>query len=267
MSTQGKVVLFLVDGMRPDAMMQAEAPFLHGLVERGASTLECRTIVPSSTLPCHTSLFLGVEPTRHGIVTNTWSPPVRPIPGLIETLQQGGKKSVFCYNWEPLRDLARPEALNAAFFLNNFEVPEGAGDVALAQLVAPWLGSATSEWDFAFVYLGFTDTAGHQSGWMSEPYLRAIGVADRCIAHICAHLPSDCHILVTADHGGHDKTHGTDRHDDVTTPLVISGPSVPAGHTITRPAHITDIAPTIAALFGIPAPAAWIGAPVTYSDL
>lgn len=246
-------------------MMQADAPFLHSLMQRGASTLECRTVVPSSTLPCHTSLFLGVEPTRHGIVTNIWSPPVRPIPGLVETLQSGSRKSVFCYNWEPLRDLARPESLNAAFFLNNFEEPEG--DVGLAELVAPWLGSHTAEWDFAFVYLGYTDTAGHRYGWMSEPYLQAIGTADRCIAHICAHLPSDCHLLVTADHGGHDQTHGTDRHEDITTPLLISGPSIPADHTVARPTHITDIAPTILSLFGIPAPAAWIGAPVTFSDL
>ena len=64
MSLTGKVVLFLVDGMRPDGMMQADAHFLQGLVRRGASTLHCRTVVPSSTLPCHTSLFLGVEPTR-----------------------------------------------------------------------------------------------------------------------------------------------------------------------------------------------------------
>jgi predicted AlkP superfamily pyrophosphatase or phosphodiesterase len=262
MSTTGKVVLFLVDGMRPDGMMQANAPFLHGLKQRGASTLQCKTVAPSSTLPCHTSLFLGVEPTRHGIVTNTWSPPVRPIPGLVETLQRGGKKSVFCYNWEPLRDLATPEALTAAFFLNNFEEPEG--DEALAQLVAPWLGSRTSDWDFAFVYLGYTDTAGHRHGWMSEPYLRAIGVADRCIAHICAALPPDCRILVTADHGGHDQTHGTDRPDDVTTPFLLFGPSIPANHTIDRPVRITDIAPTIAHLFGVPAPDAWIGEPVTF---
>ncbi len=264
MSTTGKVVLFLVDGMRPDAMMQADAPFLHGLLERGASTLRCRTVVPSSTLPCHTSLFLGVEPTRHGIVTNTWSPPVRPIPGLVETLQRGGKKSVFCYNWEPLRDLAAPESLAASFFLNNFEEPEGVGDVALARLTANWLGS-TTEWDFTFVYLGYTDTAGHRFGWMSEPYLRAIGVADGCIARICAALPSDCHILVTSDHGGHDQTHGTDRADDVTTPLLLSGPSVPAHHTLERSVRITDIAPTIVRLFGLTPPDAWIGDPITFA--
>ena len=32
--------------------------------------------------------------------------------------------------------------------------------------------------DFAFVYLGGTDLVGHAHGWMSEPYLQAIGDAD-----------------------------------------------------------------------------------------
>ena len=83
-------------------------------------------------------------------------------------------------------------------------------------------------------------------------------------ATLCEALPADCHILVTADHGGHDQTHGTNREDDITTPLLLSGPSIPANHTIKRSVRITDIAPTIAQLFGLTPPDAWIGSPITF---
>jgi hypothetical protein len=40
--------------------------------------------MPSVTLPCHTSMFRGVTPERHGITTNTWTPQVRPVPSIID---------------------------------------------------------------------------------------------------------------------------------------------------------------------------------------
>ncbi|HLK61707.1 MAG TPA: alkaline phosphatase family protein [Chthonomonadaceae bacterium] len=257
-----KVVLFSIDGMRPDGLQQADTPFFDSLMASGAYTLQGRTVMPSVTLPCHTSLFLGVEPERHGITTNLWTPQVRPVPGIVETLHRAGKTAAFFTNWEPLRDLARPETLQASFFLNNDGVAEGAGDRELAGMAAAWLRDHPV--DFAFVYFGHTDAAGHKHGWMSEPYLRAIGNASRCVATVCAALPEDAHILVTSDHGGHGKSHGTEMEEDMTTPLLLHGPTIPVAYHIERPVRITDIAPTIISLFGLDAPAEWMGTPITF---
>ena len=258
-----KVVLFSIDGMRPDGLQQADTPFFDSLMANGASTLQARTVMPSVTLPCHTSLFHGVEPERHGITTNLYTPQVRPVPGIVETLTKAGKQAAFFYNWEPLRDLARPETLSASFFLNNDGVAEGAGDTVLAGLAASWLRD--NPVDFAFVYFGHTDSAGHKHGWMSEPYLRAIANASRCVAAVCAALPEDTHIFVTSDHGGHGKSHGTEMDEDMTTPLLMRGPNVPAAHRIERSVRITDIAPTIVHLFGLDLPSDWIGTPITFA--
>ena len=111
------VVLFLVDGMRPDGLQQADTPVMDGLIASGAHTLAGRTVMPSITLPCTTSLFLAVPPERHGITTNTWVSPERPVAGLIDAVHQAGGRTASFYNWEQLRDLSRPGSLAASFFL------------------------------------------------------------------------------------------------------------------------------------------------------
>ena len=260
MSLGPETVLFVVDGMRPDGLLQADTPTMDRLITAGASTMRARAVMPSVTLPCHMSLFLGVEPGRHGITTNTWTPQVRPVPGLFEVLHSAGLVSASFYNWEQLRDLSRPGSLDAAFFLDNCHDAEGAGDVQLAELASHWLLEHPA--DFAFVYLGYTDIAGHDHGWMTAPYLRAIANADRCIGRVVEALPKDAVVIVTSDHGGHRQTHGTEGDEDMTIPLILSGPNIPSGVTIERSVSLVDVAPTIARLFCIERPEDWSGEPL-----
>lgn len=259
MNSNQHVVLFLVDGMRPDGMMQADTPTMDTLRTGGAHTLSARTVMPSMTLPCHTSLFLGVPPTRHGIVSNTWQPQVRPVPGLFDVLQQAGLVTAFFYNWEELRDLSRPGSLQVSAMVKDV-TGDGKADTAVSQLAAQWLKN--NPFNFTFVYLGGTDLAGHGYSWMSDNYLQAINHADQCIQHVLDALPEDCTVIVTSDHGGHEQTHGTDSDEDMTTPFIINGPTIAPGQTIQQPVQITDIAPTITHLFGINAPKDWIGLPI-----
>ena len=60
-----------------------------------------------------------------------------------------------------------------------------------------------------FVHLPQTDLAGHSQGWMSSAYLDAVAGADRAVGRVLAALPAGTTVIVTADHGGHDWTHGT----------------------------------------------------------
>ena len=120
-----RVILFVLDGLRPDGLQQASTPHVDRLISQGACTYTARTVMPSSTLPCHTSMFRGVPPQRHGILTNTWVPQVRPIPSLVDVLHQAGKRTAFFYNWEQLRDLADPGSLDRSYYMNNCHEPNG----------------------------------------------------------------------------------------------------------------------------------------------
>ena len=51
----------------------------------------------------------------------------------------------------------------------------------------------------------------------------------------------------TADHGGHDRTHGTDSPEDMTIPFIINGKDFKAGEKLEN-VSIKDIAPTVAKL-------------------
>ncbi|MBK8051604.1 MAG: alkaline phosphatase family protein [Anaerolineales bacterium] len=119
------VIFVMIDGLRPDAITTANCPTLQSLRTRGAWTFAARSVMPSITLPCHLSIFHSVPPSRHGVTTNTYQPMARPLPGLIDQARLQAKRCSFIYNWEPLRDLSRPEALDFAWFRNSSYSHEG----------------------------------------------------------------------------------------------------------------------------------------------
>lgn len=250
------VVFVMIDGLRPDVLEQAKLPALRRLMAQGAYTLRARSVMPSITLPCHTSIFHSVPPSRHGIVSNEWKPQVRPIPGLIERLQQAEKRCAFFTNWEELRDLSRPGNLAFSWYANeSYNLAEG--DIMVTEAAVPYLRRGA--FDFTFIYLGTVDSAGHAHGWMSDGYLRQAEAVDTELGKILDALTPDTSIIVHADHGGHERTHGTEMPEDMTIPYFLMGPNIPAGREITAEVSLLDTAPTAAALLGVSAWKEWEG--------
>lgn len=248
----------MIDGLRPDAIAATDCPQLKALIARSSYTYDARSVMPSITLPCHTSIFHSVPPSRHGITSNQWQPMARPLPGLIDVANQHGLKCVAIYNWEPLRDISRPEALYATAYMNTSYQADGDDDMAEeAACLIPKLKP-----DFAFVYLGTVDTSGHAYGWMSDGYLRQVEHVDGCLGRVLESLPADAHIVLQADHGGHDRGHGTDMPEDMTIPWLVAGPDIKAGYEIQGAVSLIDTAPTLARLLGLPLHPQWEGKPV-----
>src|SRR5258708_27836933 len=124
------VVLFSVDGLRPDAIALSETPTIYGLIERGSHTLSARSVMPCITLPCHTSMLRGVDVSRHGITSNVFAPLARPGPSLLDVAHDARLRTGFFYNWGELRDLCTPGSLDVSVFLNDALRPEGDRRVA-----------------------------------------------------------------------------------------------------------------------------------------
>ena len=114
-----KVILMCIDGMRPDGFLSCGNPFIHKMMELGSYCLESRSVFPSSTLPCHMSMFHSVTPERHGTTTNTYMPQVRPVKGLCEVLKDARKTCAMFYNWEQLRDVSRPGSLAYSYMVKG----------------------------------------------------------------------------------------------------------------------------------------------------
>lgn len=252
-----KVILISIDGLRPDAISLAGCPNINGLMNSGASTLTARTVIPSVTLPCHTSMFRGVSVERHGITTNTFQPLARPVPSIIDAAHDAGHSCGMFFNWGPLRDLADPESLRVSCFECDAHRPEGDLRVAeYAERLIPELNL-----DFSFVYFGWTDECGHMHGWMSEAYLQAVRDADRCVGRVLASVReagSDPVLLLLSDHGGHGKSHGTECAEDMTIPWILNGPGI-VKRKIESQVEIIDTCTTIADLLAIPKHRYWEG--------
>ena len=260
MPSPRRAVLILVDGLRPDALSPSRTPALEKLRRDGIANLRSRSIMPSITLPCHTTLFYGVPPERHGITTNTWHPFARPIPSLFDAVHATGHRAFMYSNWEQLRDMGAPGSLTESAMVAYEGAPGDESDRRNFAAAAKRL--ARGDFGFAFLYYGLVDMVGHGEGWMSKPYLRQVARADRAIAGVLDALPKGCLVIATSDHGGHDRTHGTECDEDMNVPLIAAGPRLPRGMAFRRPTSLLDLAPTISAWLGVPRPPDWSGKPL-----
>ena len=79
--TPRPVVMISIDGLRPDAVTQANAhglhiPNLRRFLTEGTYAEGVTGVVPTLTYPSHTTLVTGVAPSVHGILSNTTFDPL-----------------------------------------------------------------------------------------------------------------------------------------------------------------------------------------------
>ena len=253
-----KVILISIDGMRPDGVLNCGNPYVEKLMQTGSYALDARTVIPSVTLPCHTSMFHSVPPERHGTTTNTYMPQVRPVNGLAEQISMAGGKSAMFYGWEPLRDITRPGSLKWAEYIIAYSDEHTDGiltDKALACI-------EKYHPDFVFLYMVETDEkGGHDSGWMTDTYLDYVSHAIDNVKRVIEAAGDEYTVIVTADHGGHDRAHGTEMPEDMTIPMFFAGSAFEAGKAIEN-VSILDLAPTIAKIMGVSPAEEWEGKPL-----
>jgi len=257
-----KVILISIDGMRPDGLQQCGNPYVKTMEQECAYTYTARSMVPSVTLPCHFSMAHSVTPQRHGILTNIYVPQVRPVKGLFERVAESGGVSAMFYGWEPLRDISRPESLKFATYIQSY-TSESVDTVLTDEAIR-----VIDEYkpDFAFLYLVDTDEkGGHDNGWMSEEYLRRVSIAIDNVKRVVERFGEEYTVIVMADHGGHDRSHGSELPEDMTIPLFFRGADFNAGE-MTGDCSLLDIAPTVTAVLGIAADNEWEGRAVCYAE-
>ena len=249
-----KVLLVSVDGMRPDALPKVKNA--QKLLARSAYSMTTQTVVPSVTLPCHISLFHSVDPARHGTTTNTYTPPAQPVKGICGHLTKNKKRSAVFYNWEEIRDVSRPSSLTHACFISGAKLGYEKANPMLTDAAIKFLSEV--DIDFTFLYYGYPDAAGHNYGWMSEQYFASLENCWYNIERAVEALGDDYTVIITADHGGHDRTHGTEMPEDMTIPLIVIGKDFRPGEAF-EGANIKDIAPTISKLLGVEPCEEWEG--------
>ena len=250
-----KVILISIDGMRPDGLLKCKNSYVDELKKIASYTFDARTVFPSVTLPCHMSMFHSVPPERHGTTTNTYMPQVRPINGLFEQLKNAGKISAMYYGWEPLRDVSRPGSLMESGYINAYSFEHT--DAMLTDRALDYIALAKP--DFVFLYMVETDEkGGHDNGWMSDAYLDYINRAISNVKRVIEETKGEYTVIVAADHGGHNRVHGSHIDEAMTIPMFFYGSQFVSGKEFCN-ATILEIAPTIADIIGGPPAREWEG--------
>jgi arylsulfatase A-like enzyme len=113
------VVIISIDGCRPDLLLRGDTPVMHAMLDRGTFTFWARTTAESITLPSHTSMVTGVQPTKHGIQWNADLPLERPVypayPTLFQLAHKAGYSTAMAAGKSKFIALAVPGSIDYLF--------------------------------------------------------------------------------------------------------------------------------------------------------
>jgi predicted AlkP superfamily pyrophosphatase or phosphodiesterase len=255
-----QVIIISIDGLRPDALDLTHTPSLDSLRRRGTYSPNAQTVRISETLPSHASMLSGMTPDKHGI---QWGVPYIGWPGikgptLFSLAHEAGLSTAMVFGKDKMHHLIIPNSVDRLFGADAHDTEVKKRAIEMIEAGLPHL---------FFIHFPDTDRIGHTYGWLSVNQLQSITFVDGLIGEIVAALEAGNYLdstllIVTADHGGHDRFHGDDSPEDRTIPWLAVGPNVPAGITYTRRINTYDTAATAADALGLPIPDNWDGQPV-----
>jgi arylsulfatase A-like enzyme len=258
-----RVIIIVLDGLRPDAIETFELSNIRELARSGAYTMSARTVSPSCTWPAMTSLVSGVLPDTHGILTDSLhvprpKTPLEPLPALLS--RNGYRSAVFMRRLPALyRGTARLIAKGLGFAEARF-----AGRTAEEVTMAASKNLLSQERGLIVMHWADADQAGESHGWMTEEYGAACRQLDSAIGLLmkvtsCASDPRTL-VIALADHGGGGVTHNDHCEEhrlNWTIPLILAGGSV--RQTRLEEAHLVDVPATAAWALGVTPPPAYAG--------
>jgi len=265
------VFIVSYDQGNPDLIQKTALPLFHQMAALGARTWEAYTIVPSSTLPAHTSMLTGVGIQKHQITWNDHQPAKGyvQVPTIFSLAKERGLKTAMFVGKEKLKTLEIPGTIDVLVW------PQPDDDAkSVAQAFAAEF--AKTKPNLTFLHFRDPDTVGHRTGAYSPEKAEALKDCDAALQTIQAAVAAagvlkDSVFILTADHGGHDTknregktvgTHGGPGSEDVLIPWVAWGKGVKKNFTITAPVLQYDTAATALWLLKVPLPEHFWGRPV-----
>ena len=93
---------------------------------------------------------------------------------------------------------------------------------------------------------------------MSDEYLRRISIAIDNVKRVIERFGDEYSVVLMADHGGHDRSHGSEMPEDMTIPFFFYGKDFEAGKVLEN-VSLLELAPTIAKVMNIPPVEDWDG--------
>lgn len=256
-------------GGGPDIENSTNMPVFHEMAKTGAHDWRAFTIVPSITLPSHTSMLTGVGIQKHQIDWNDYRPEMGTVkvPTIFSLAHEKGFSTAMYVGKEKFKHLNIPGSVD------HFEISGNA--LAVAAAFARDLPK--EKYNLCFLHFADIDSAGHAKGLHSPEWLQALADTDAALKIIRdaiekAGLEKNSVVILTADHGGHNYsttdgktkgTHGSSKPADVEIPWIAWGHGVKKNYFIDTAVVTYDTSATALWLLGITIPHSFWGRPVT----
>lgn len=239
-----KVLVISVDSLSSTAIRRLgpdRAPTLHRLIRQGASTLNARTErEQTETLPNHTGMVTGRRiDASHGGHGVTWNDD-RLRPRTVQEAAGHRVASVFSVVDSARRDpglfvsKTKLSLFNRSWphKVDRFVVREN--NRRLVRMVRADLVEHRRA--FTFLHLSEPDVVGHDKGFLSPAYLRAVARADRRVGTLVKAIRSHRRLrrhltlILTSDHGGRGSGHDDPtKLVDYRIPFIVWGAGVSPG--------------------------------------
>ncbi len=215
------VLILSYDGMRPDAIPLAPMPNLMNLAANGAfSYTSAETIDYPATSPSHASMLSGLCMDKTGVIYDKYFKYMGYSKGVdvFDLAHAAGMRTVMIVGKDKLRQMAEPETTDV------FEVRYGEAAISEEAVI-----QINAGFDLMFVHFAGPDLRGHKYKWMSNEYMKVLREGDEALGLILDalkenNLMDSTLIIVTADHGGHDKNHIGLLIEDFRIPWIAFGP-------------------------------------------
>ena len=209
----GAVLVVSIDALHPAALGEKTSPALHALMQAGCYTLQGRSVDPPKTLIAHTAMLTGLPPGQNGKQDNDWQPDAPRVSKatLFDDARQRGYRTAFHYAKTKLGYL-----ISAAIDEHSLAPDDG------IDKVAAFFRQGGRR--MAFLHVSGLERAGAESGWLSSDYLEELAYIDMTLAPLLEQVRQrGAHaIIVTSDHAGHERQHGTQHPDDFKLPLIVA---------------------------------------------
>jgi len=262
--TSPPVLLITIDTLRQDTLSTyggpAEAPALSALAQRGVR-FDNAVAHAVMTLPSHTSILTGLDPSRHGVHDNHGFRASKVLDTWAERLQAEGYATGAFIGAFPLDSrfgLAQGFDVYDDFFGadgdNSYVMPERPASAVVAA-ARRWIRREGDSW-FAWVHV-YDPHAPYLplppfDEQYADPYVGEVAYTDSALAPLLADAERmGALIIVTADHGEARGDHGEQTHgvlaynSTIRVPLIVAGPGVAAGGAAARRVGHADILPTV----------------------
>ncbi len=261
-----RVVLVVLDGLRPDAISRFGLRRIADFSRAGASTMLARTVTPSVTACAMASLLSGAAPERHGLQSDRFHLPrprgrLDPLPRVLAA--RAFPSSAFLSRMPRLfSGIAHRIAAHVGVSQAVFQ-----GEDCTGILVAALPTLREQRRGLVLLHFPDADRVGHATGWMSDGYADAAQRMDRAMGGVIDQVGLDdpaTLVIALADHGGGGAVpdhHNSEHPLDVTIPLMLAGGAVRRG-PLTAGASLLDVPATICWALGIPRPESYAGRPL-----